>query len=188
MKKSSIVKFCVAQAILVIALVFGWFLYQGYQHETEVEYIPFATKADSLGLNEISIAEVMEGTPENDLLISSPKGSKIFAKAGLNYIIANEGADELYFSLCSTKIIDGQVSVVEGFDPKKDKLYIYCGHHEISPKDIKIIHGNFEEQPVTYVQIEGEHSVSAIALLGDIDINIKDIILNKRWEAAKDKK
>ncbi len=188
MKKSSIVKFCVAQAVLLIAVVFGWFLYQGYQHENEVSYTPFAMKADSLGLSEIPIAAVMEGTSEDNLLIAAPKGSKIFAKGGLNYIIANGGADELYYSLCSTKIIDDQVSVVEGFDPKQDKLYVFCGHHEINPKDIKIIHSSFEEQPVTYVQIQGEHAVSAIALLGDIDINAKDIILNKRWEAAKDKK
>ena len=188
MKKSSIVKFCVAQAIFLIAIVFGWFLYQGYQQENEVGYVPFSLKADSLDLKEIPIAEVMEGTPENDLLVADPKGSKIFAKGGLNYIVVNEGADELYFSLCSTKIIDGQVSVVEGFDPNQDKIYIYCGHHEINSKDIKIIHGSFEEQPITYIQIQGEHAMSAVALLGDIDIKVKDIRLNKHCETTKPKK
>ena len=46
---------------------------------------------------------------------------------------------------------------------------------------MRIIHDQFEGKPVTYVQVQGKHSLTAIALLGDIDIKVEDIILNERW-------
>ena len=123
----------------------------------------------------------MEGTAEGDLMIADPEGSKIFAKGGLNYVVANTGPDDLYYSLCSTKIIDNKVNVIEGFNPKNDTLRIFCGHHALKLEDLRINHSKYHNMDITYILIKGEHTDTAIALLGDIKITPSDIILNERW-------
>ncbi len=178
MKKSN--KLLSIKIVLIIAAVTLTYI---MFTKPKVEYAPFAVKAISSSGNIVESDIVMEGTPESDLMAAHPKGSSVFAKGGLNYIIAKEGEDELFFSLCSTKIIDGKVNVVEGFNPQQDKLKIFCAHNKIMPEDIKIIHDSVESKPVTYVQIQGKHSLTAIALLGNIDIKVDDIILNERWVA-----
>ena len=149
------------------------------------KYAPFAFADDESldSLEKIESATIMEGTENNNLLVAHPNGSKIFPKSGLNYVIASEGGDEFYYSLCNTDVIDDQVGVIEGFDPKQDKLVLFCAHHKISPKDIEITHVQIEEDDVTFVEIKGKHKISAIALLGNIDIKVEDIVLNQRWES-----
>lgn len=176
-KKSMIIKISVI--ILAVLVTLSYIMSQ----KPKVPYAPFAISSSGLDLQVISPSDTMEGTPEGDLMIASPEGSKIFAKGGLNYVVAGEGHDEIYYSLCSTKIIDGKVNVIEGFDLKKDKLKIFCAHHKILPEEITIIHDKFAGDAITYVQIQGKHSVAAIALLGDIDLSINDIVLNERWHA-----
>jgi hypothetical protein len=177
MKKSLFIKVLVI--MLAVMTAYSYFISQ----KPKVTYVPFATKSEGLELNKVESSKIMTGTPEGDLMIADAGGSDVFAKGGLNYVIAKEGEDNLFYSLCSTKIIYNKVNVVEGFDPKKDKLKIFCAHNEILPEAIRIIHDKFEGMPVTYVQIQGKHSLTAIALLGDIDIKVKDIILNERWVA-----
>ena len=177
--KSKMVKVCIAEVILAIIVVSVYLYYQNNQPS----YEPFAITSNGLEIDRIETEEVMEGTPGNDLMIADPGGSKIFAKGGLNYVIANAGPDELYYSLCSTKIIDNKVNVIEGFDPKQDKLKIFCMGHEVRPESINIIHSKFEGMKITYVEIKGNHSDTAIALLGDIEIE-DAIILNERWSSV----
>lgn len=182
--KSRMVKFCIAELILAIIVISAYFYYKDYKANL-VPYEPFAITANGLTLNAIPAAPIMEGMAEGDLMIAAPEGSKIFAKGGLNYVVANAtGMDEIYYSLCSTKIIDGKVNVVENFNPSQDKLIIFCGHHEIKPEEIKIIHTEFQNIPITYVHVVGQHQDTAIALLGNIDIKSEDIILNQRWDAT----
>ncbi len=176
--KSRMVKFCIVEVILAIFIISTYLYYK----DNQLGYEPFAITANGLTLNSIPAAPIMTGTDEGDLMIADPKGSKIFAKGGMNYVVANTGSDEFYYSLCSTKIIEGKVNVIEGFDPKTDKLKIFCAHHEIKPEAIRIIHSKFENMPVTYVEIKGEHSDTAIALLGDIAIKAEEVILNERWD------
>ena len=181
MKKSWIIK-----SFIIILAVMVTFSYIQSQ-KPKVTYVPFATKSEGLALNKVESGKIMTGTPDGDLMIADADGSDIFAKGGLNYVIAKEGEDNFFYSLCSTKIIDNKVNVIEGFDPKKDKLKIFCAHNEILPEAIKIIHDKFEGKPVTYVQIQGRHSLTAIALLGEVDIKVKDIILNERWVVPAEK-
>jgi len=168
--------------IIAVALIVT-FLYVEAQ-KSKVAYAPFALNTDTLKLNIIEPAAIMEGTPEGDLMIAEARGSKIFAKGGLNYVMGGAGNDEFYYSLCSTKIIDDKVNVIEGFDPKHDKLKIFCAHHEILPTALRVVHDKAQGKPVTYVEIQGNHSVSAIALLGNIDIKVSDIVLNERWVSS----
>lgn len=178
--KSRMVRFCLAEIILAVIIITAYFYYKDYQ-KSVITFAPFATSANGLTLNSITSAPIMEGTPEGDLMIAAPEGSKIFAKGGLNYVIGNSGADEFYYSLCSTKIIDNKINVLENFDPKNDKLKIFCAHHAIQQSDVSVVHSIHEGVDITYVIIKGEHSDSAIALIGNIDLKQTNIVLNERW-------
>jgi len=182
--KSRMVKFCIVEILIAIVIIAIYFYYKNNQ-ENLITFEPFAISANRLTLDSIPSTAVMEGTAEGDLMIAAPEGSKIFAKGGLNYVVGNKGNDEFYYSLCSTKIIDNKVNVVEGFDPKNDKIKIFCGHHPIKIEDIKVLHSKFKDTDITYIFIKGEHVDSAIALLGNINITPEDIVLNERWSQGK---
>lgn len=146
-------------------------------------YKPFALSSDTPGyeMNVVSSSVKMLGTPENDLMMAYLEGSKIFAKGGLNYIVAGDGEDELYYSLCSTDVINGKVGVIEGFNPVQDKIKFFCTKKTVYPEDIRVIHDKMDDIDVTYIEVTGENKISAIALLGDISIEVDDIILNEAW-------
>ena len=168
---------------IVIITIAAAFFYIKSQEQQKVAYSPCAITAMGLDFSTVtSAAEMVGSMDESELFIAAPEGSRIFPKGGLNYVVANDGADEIYFSLCSSKIIDGQVTVIEGFNPEKDKLTFFCGHNVILPEQIEIIHDEFEGMPVTYVQVQGKKDITAIALLGDIDITPEDIILNEKFK------
>ncbi len=180
--KSRMVRFLVIEVVLALLAIAGYLYYQEYQRNNKRAYEPFATTSEEIGhLNKIETAAIMEGTHENDLMVAHSDGSKIFAKGGLNYVVAGSGVDEIYYSLCSTKIIDGKVNVIEGFDHTQDKIKIFCGHHEIKPEQIKVSYGKVNNKKVTYIDVKGQHTDTAIVLLGHIHINAEDIILNERW-------
>ena len=129
----------------------------------------------------------MEGTPESDLMIASPEGSKIFAKAGLNYVKLGPGADKVYHSLCSTEIKGNiftgkKIGVIEGFNIAQDKIVFFCSKNDVKPENIHIIHDIVND--VTYIEVYGNEKYSAIALLGDIPLQVSDIELNQRWDAS----
>jgi|GEM_PF-4600014 hypothetical protein len=167
-------------AAITIAAVFFYFKAEEQQ---KVSYAPCSISAMGLNFSTITSASEMEGTmEESELFIAAPEGSRIFPKGQLNYIVNNDGVDEIYFSLCSSKVVDGQVSVIEGFDPKKDKLIFFCGRNEITLDQIQIIHDEFEGMPITYIEVQGKHSITAVALLGDIEITPNDIVLNKPFK------
>jgi hypothetical protein len=164
--------------ISFVALVAAGYAYlMPMMQKSKLNYKPFATSAENLAINIVPSSAVMEGTKEGDLMIAASEGSKIFAKGGLNYVIAKEGSDEIYYSLCSTKIIDNQVNVIQDFNPKQDKLYIFCAHNPVVAEKVKIIH----KDDITYVEVQGKKSTTAIALLGNIDIKVEDLELNKPW-------
>jgi hypothetical protein len=125
-----------------------------------------------------------EGTPENDLIIAYVEGGKIFAKGGLNYLVAGPGVDKFYFSLCSTDIIENKVGVIEGFDSANDFIHLFCTKKIITKNNIQIIHDNIDGQDITYIQAQGNDKISAIALLGDINITVENIVLNEKWADA----
>lgn len=168
----------------VLAITFAAiFFYFKAEEQQKPPYSPCSITAMGLDFSTITSAAEMEGTMDNsELFIAAPEGSRIFPKGQLNYIITNDGIDEIYFSLCSSKIIEGQVSVIEGFNPENDKLIFFCGRNEITIDQIQIIHDEFEGMPITYVEVKGKHTTTAVALLGDINITPNDIILNKPFK------
>ncbi|MCT4635937.1 MAG: hypothetical protein N4A31_06860 [Rickettsiales bacterium] len=156
--------------------------YFNYQSKV-INYEPFALSSDTPGyeMNVVRTSVKMLGTSEDDLMVACPQGSKIFAKGGLNYVVVGSGEDELYYSLCSTDVINSKVGVIEGFSPAQDKIKFFCTKKTVYPEDIKIIHDKVDNTDVTYIEVAGENKISAIALIGDISIEVSDIILNEVW-------
>lgn len=181
-------KHCCHMAIKLLGVLVAVAAVFFYFREEKINYQPCAMKAEAVDFAVVETGSEMVGNNGVDeLFIADPAGSKIFAKGGLNYIVAGDGPDEIYFSLCSGKIIDGKVMVVDNFDAAKDKLKVFCGHNEVKLDQIKVIHDEFEGQPVTFVEVTGKKSVTAIALLGDIDIKPEDIVLNEPFVSDSSK-
>lgn len=169
------------------SVVLGYLKIAEKKH-SEVNYKPVALSMEAFkDYQEHEIVAInsskTEGTPENDLIIACAEGGKIFAKGGLNYMVAGLGVDKFYFSLCSTDIIDNKVGVIERF-AANDFIHLFCTKKIITKNDVQIIHDNTEEQNITYIQVQGDDKISAIALLGNIDIKVEDIVLNEKWVDA----
>ena len=86
--------------------------------------------------------------------------------------------------LVITDIIDGQVGVIEGFDINLDKISFFCTKIEVHKEMISIFHDQAHDQEYTYIQVCGREKCSAIALIGNIPLNVDDLILNERWEVV----
>lgn len=110
---------------------------------------------------------------QSQIIKCSDHGCKIWAKNGPHFLIAGEGNDKFFFSLCSTKIINGQVTVIENFNYKQDKIAFFCSKKTINLKEIEIIHIN----DITCIEVQGLDHLSPICFTENIDINKEDIIL-----------
>ncbi len=176
MKNSILIK--IILIIVAISLTFIFTYFKG----DKLGYVPFVISANKINVAPLDKTKIIEGTRNDDFIIANDDGSKIFSKGGLDYIILGDGNDEIYFSLCGAKIIDGKVSVIENFNPLQDKIKIFCAHHEILPDDIKIFHNKYKGKDFTYIHIKGQHRDSAFALLGNIKIDSGNIILNERFK------
>lgn len=139
------------------------------------------SQEDFLHKNSATIIEAaakMEGTTGSDLMVAFPEGSKIFSINGTDYLVAGPGEDQFYFSLRST----AEVDVIEGFDPKMDKIFFFFSENEINPENVSIYHQKQDDIDLTFIKVQGNEKTSVIALLGNIEITTDDIVLNQRWE------
>lgn len=114
---------------------------------------------------------VVDGSSK--LIKCNDNGCKIWLKDGPHLVIAGKGDDKFFFSLCSTKIIKHQVTVIDNFNPKLDKIAFFCSKKEINLEDITIINKNNQ----TCVEVLGKNDLSAICFAENIDIIREDIIL-----------
>lgn len=110
---------------------------------------------------------------QSQIIKCSNHGCKIWAKNGPHFLIAGKGSDKFFFSLCSTRVINGQVTVIENFNPEQDEIAFFCSKKTITPNDINIIHNN----DLTCIEVQGEDHLSPICFAENIDINIEGIIL-----------
>ena len=165
--------------IIILLTVIVVFLFFKESKTERVIYVPCATNAKDSGFSQVETSREMIGGDKIDqLFVAAEEGSFINPKSGLNYIVAGSGADTIYFNMVSIKIIDKKITVVENFDPKKDKLEIFVPQY-FSLIEPVIKHSKFEGKPVTYVEFYDDQDsiITAIALLGDVNIKAKDIIL-----------
>lgn len=143
-------------------------------------YVPSATDSKNPIFTSFKTAPIMKGDSGiNQLFIADSKGSFIKPYGKLNYIIAGDGPDVIQFDLIKTDIIDKKVNVIEAFDTKNDKLELFVPFFFNDTVNVIVIHSDFDGKPVTYIEVRGKHNrlITAIALLGYIDINPEDIVL-----------
>ncbi|RST63194.1 hypothetical protein [Candidatus Aquarickettsia rohweri] len=123
-----------------------------------------------------------EGTSKNEkFIVPENTKSKIFGKGGLDSFILSSGKDHLYFSMCSTKIIDGKVSTIWNFNPSEDKVYLFCTKKELAPEDVHLD----KDHGVTYIVISGKFEETGIAVYMENDSDeltlVDNIVLNERF-------
>ncbi len=146
-------------------------------------YLPFAgnyEEAAQKGASAIGVRthdNIIEGDGSQANLVQALKASHIWMKGGLNFVELKEGGNSLYFSLCSTKILSGMVSVVKGFT-NSDKIYFFCSK---SPnidktKDIVLYHNvTYNEQEFTCVEAKGKNGLSPVCFLEAGDLSMSNI-------------
>ena len=121
------------------------------------------------------------GASENEkFIIPENTKSKIFGKGGLDSFILSSGEDHLYFSMCSTKIIDGKVSTIWNFNPSEDKIYLFCTKKELALKDVHLD----KDHGVTYIVISGKFKETGVAVYMENDsdeLTLDNIVLNERF-------
>lgn len=149
-----------------------WYFLTHYKYvQMTTQFKPYFTTY--LGRHEpLPTATCIEDKDGDNIMIADPKGSYIFSKGGLNYMVAGEGADKFFFSLCSTKPRDDYTSVIENFNPVEDKIFFFCTKKSIREEDVRVI-----IQPnLTTVEVQD----TAIVLIGAYDLT-ESIILNTKW-------
>jgi hypothetical protein len=176
---------------MVVGVYTDFYSFFVTNESNEISYKPFivstsglskivlSTTTSGLGkaINVIEATSKTKGSSEGDLIFAHPDGSKIFAGADLNYIVAGPGPDIFHFSLCND-----EMSVIQEFDPRQDKISYACTKTTIYPENITILHETIEEQEVTYVHVAGNEKISAIALLGNIPLTVDGVLLNQLWD------
>lgn len=113
---------------------------------------------------------IISKADSKNYIIADEKGSNIWSK-GLSYIDLDDGVDNLYFSLCSTKIVDKQVTTIVNFDSSKDKISFFCTLKQVKPEEISIEHKAFESQDYTCIEVRD----TAICLAGDIHLHVNEL-------------
>lgn len=80
-----------------------------------------------------------KGTVNNEEIHSSPDHvNYIFGGGGLDNIYASKNPDNFFFSMCTTKIIDGKTAKIYNFNSKQDKIFLFCSKVTIQPEAIGI--------------------------------------------------
>ena len=72
-----------------------------------------------------------------NLIFAHENGGDIWSK-NLSMINLANGKDNIYFSLCSTKIYEEKVSTIKNFDPSNDKIWFFCTQKPVSVNEIRI--------------------------------------------------
>jgi len=147
------------------------------------------------GMREIpSSYKMIDIDSGNNLMIALDIGGYLFSKEGTQYLVAGNGQDNFFFSMCTTKIIDNQISVISNFEDHKDKVYLFCTKIPVFASDI---YSYFDaSQNLTIVEIHSakfgdttttvtDHTAtlrSAIGIFGNHPQIIDDIITGQKWD------
>ncbi|WP_148299475.1 hypothetical protein [endosymbiont of Acanthamoeba sp. UWC8] len=123
---------------------------------------------------------MVDNNNENNSLIASTQGSKIFIKGGVNYVSGNRGEDKFFFSMCSTKVYSEKTNVIDAFEEGKDKIYLFCSKRTIEKEDLAIYYN--EQYNATFLTIANNPSGEiAIAFMGEHPELLNDVYLNENW-------
>lgn len=139
-------------------------------------YNPLNSEFDA----EISSSKLcIDGTGKNEKFILTQPINHVFGRGGLDVFMSGKGEDHFYFSMCSTRIINGRVATIYDFDDQEDKIHLFCTKKQVTEGDVSIRYNT--EEDVTYVVIAGNFEETAIAIVGNhpdlvadnIEFNVK---------------
>jgi hypothetical protein len=125
------------------------------------------------------ITKCTEGSTQNEIFTLTKPINHIFGKGGLDILVLGDGEDHLYFSMCSTKIINGYVSTIHNFDRQHDTIHLFCTKKQLSPNDVSVKYNSHEN--VTYIIIAGNFEETAIAVVGNYPNLLDNIDLNTKY-------
>ena len=108
---------------------------------------------------------------QNNFMVADKNGSHIWSK-NLGFVVLGDGPDNIYYSLCSTAIIDGIVGVVKNFNQEQDKIHFFCSLKSPTHDEIEIKHKEFNSESYTCIEVREQ---TAVCLLGDINLTSQDI-------------
>lgn len=115
----------------------------------------------------IDSAPVMIGNTEhNNYMAADEEGSIIWPK-NIAWVKTSKESDDIFYSLCTSKITDGKVGVIENFNLQEDRVWFFCSKNPVLKQDIVINHQVFDSQEFTCIEVKQE---TAVCLLGNIDI------------------
>ena len=127
-----------------------------------------------------------EGTSQNEsFTVPDNEKSQIFGKGGLDSFILSPGVDQLYFSMCSTKIIDNTMTTIWNFNPIEDKIYLFCTLKDLDFDDIHF----HKDHRMTQIIISGKFEETGIAVYMENDsdeLTMENLVLNERFSDLTD--
>lgn len=144
----------------------------------KLSYKPLSSN-DLAGLSffgRVPSKKIIANPEKVNLIYANEHGSDIWSK-NLSMINLANGKDNVYFSLCSTKIYEEKVSTIKNFDPKNDKIWFFCTQKPVSINEIiinKISNPGFTciEVRDTAVCVEASDDFS----LDNIGVTVKTIV------------
>lgn len=148
--------------------------------EEEYSYINYYKNHDEIEIN----SHCITGSSKDELFILPKQEMYAFGKGGKDVFILKDAPDNLFFSKCSTKIIDGKVATIYNFDSKEDKIYFFCSKQKLNPDNISTWHNT--PQNVTYIEVTGDFEKTAIAIVGNHPNLEENIILNQNYDSVSE--
>jgi hypothetical protein len=130
----------------------------------------------------VDSAEKMIGDSDlNNLMVTNEDTKHIWAKniAIIDLTESKSNEVNIYYSLCSTKITDGNVGTIKGFNKELHKVNFFCSINSPSSEEFFINHKNFNDQPHTCFEVRKD---TAVCVAGNADIDTSYIgITNKTY-------
>ena len=156
-------------AAVGIASAYGY-----YKFTSQEQYNPLVNRDYSFTYEG---EKIISNADSNNYILANEKGSHIWSK-GLSYIELDDGADNLYFSLCSTKIIDRKVTTILNFNLDYYKIWLFCTKKQVELQEINIHHKIFVDKEYTCIEVRD----TALCLVGDVHLAVENIaIANKTY-------
>lgn len=170
----------IAFSVGTIDITYQYFLSQFSKFFNLNNYQPFALSSEVAknlyNINETKVSgKFIADGKANYFIEMSQETDNFFWSKQLSYVVLGEKKDQIFYSLCTSKIINGKTSVIENFDLENDKINFFCTKKEITLEDININHKIFQGEDFTCVEVQGIESLTVTCLKGNIPLEALDI-------------
>lgn len=117
----------------------------------------------------------------NNIMIANEYTKHIWAKniAIVDLEKTTNNEINIYYSLCSTKITDGKIGIIKGFNKNIHKINFFCSKNSPNYNEFFINHQKFNNQEFTCIEVRQD---TAVCIEKYIDISSSEIgITNKTY-------